>query len=581
MFSAGEDSGHVAHRLLENIRIVYMPSSGVYFQFCVGKNGRSTPLAYEQPMMNQGGKLMTRVGLSLLLVSMLFWVGCVGKDTHMKTLEELDATKKAASLTEAQLREQLEAQEKAHAKLASDLSAVQDELATGRQNLATTQKSLYDERDGRRSVEAALEKLRADLQEAERVRGELRARRDVLEAKNDSQARALASANARIASLEEQQNELAASVTGARDKARDLETKLSAALTRADALQDDKQRLLSGTTTAQDEIARLQKRAGELESEAARAADLAKRLEERDQLIGSLRQASSDRETLAGKVASLTEELNQAERRLVSATEAGVQIEKEKNQLRNERDQLKEAEARLTEQLNQTEQRLASASEVAAAIGKERDQLKEAQGKLTGEQQKLLADLKAQEAERAKLEKERAAKEAEILRLTKAHDDLSRSLQDEIAKGNITIQQVRDRLTINMVDKVLFDSGQAQVKPAGLKVLKQVSDIVKDVPDKQIRIEGHTDNVPISARLREKFPSNWELSTARATTVVRYLIDEGGINRSTISAAGFADTRPVASNESDEGKASNRRIEIVLYPKDLSEIADELRANNR
>lgn len=177
----------------------------------------------------------------------------------------------------------------------------------------------------------------------------------------------------------------------------------------------------------------------------------------------------------------------------------------------------------------------------------------------------------------AKLEQERVAKEAEIERLTKTYDDLAKSLQDEIAKGDIKIKQVRDRLTINMVDRVLFDSGQAQVKPAGLNVLTQVSDVLKKVTDKQIRIEGHTDNVPIGVKLRGKFPTNWELSTARATSVVRYLIEEGGVDRATIAAGGYADTQPLESNETEAGKAANRRIEIVLYPKDLGGIAGQMK----
>ncbi|MEE9204793.1 MAG: flagellar motor protein MotB, partial [Nitrospirales bacterium] len=123
------------------------------------------------------------------------------------------------------------------------------------------------------------------------------------------------------------------------------------------------------------------------------------------------------------------------------------------------------------------------------------------------------------------------------------------------------------------VDRVLFDSGRAQVKPDGLKVLKRVSDILKNVTDKQIRIEGHTDNVPIGPKIIERFPTNWELSTARATSVVRYLIEKGGVGRVTLSAAGYAYNKPVASNEALEGRAENRRIEIVLYPKDLSDIA--------
>ena len=128
-----------------------------------------------------------------------------------------------------------------------------------------------------------------------------------------------------------------------------------------------------------------------------------------------------------------------------------------------------------------------------------------------------------------------------------------------------------------MVDRVLFDSGQAQVKPAGMKILKQVAEVLNTVTDKQIRIEGHTDNIPISTKLQGRFKTNWELSTARATTVVRYLIDQGGVDRQYLSAVGYADTRAVASNDSEEGRTSNRRIEIVLYPRDLKEIAGQLK----
>ena len=117
-----------------------------------------------------------------------------------------------------------------------------------------------------------------------------------------------------------------------------------------------------------------------------------------------------------------------------------------------------------------------------------------------------------------------------------------------------------------MVDRVLFDSGQAQVKPAGVLVLKQVADVLNKITDKQIRIEGHTDNVPISSKLQDRFKTNWELSTARATTVVRYLIDHGGVDRQYLSAVGYADTHPIASNDTEEGRSSNRRIEIVLVP---------------
>src|SRR5437867_1385800 len=213
------------------------------------------------------------------------------------------------------------------------------------------------------------------------------------------------------------------------------------------------------------------------------------------------------------------------------------------------------------------------ASELEAETARANDLVKQ----LSERDQQLNERLKAEAADKIRLEQERAAKDAEIQRLTRTHEELTKSLQAEIAKGDIKIKQVRDRLTINMVDRVLFDSGQSKVKPSGLKVLKQVSDILKNVTDKQIRIEGHTDNVPIGVKLKDRFQTNWELSTARATSVVRYLIEEGGVDRANLSAVGYADTKPIASNETEEGRTANRRIEIALYPKDLSEIANQLK----
>ncbi|MGQ0812532.1 MAG: OmpA family protein [Nitrospiraceae bacterium] len=482
----------------------------------------------------------------VLAVAGLTATGCVSRSTHTQTLAELDQARRTSAQTVAALDDlkkqsaaDIEAREGVKAKLSNKLLAAQSDLDKTRQNLDAVQKKFDSEREGRQAAQAEVSKLTGDHQEAQRQNGELKRERDLLQARADDLQQ-------RLEGLEKEKNQLIASHSEARDKARDLETKLASEAAQLAALREDKQRLLSGTTTAQEEIARLQKRAGELETHAARVADLTKRLEERDQEIGTLRQAASDRETLASKLAAVSDEL----------------------------EKLKQTQETLQASLQQEQERLKDEAAQKGKLDQERQQLL---ASLQQEQDRL----KAQEAEKNRLEQERLAKEEEIRRLTQTHEDLTKSLQAEIAKGDITIQQVRDRLTINMVDRVLFDSGQAQVKPAGLKVLKQVSDVLKKINDKQIRIEGHTDNVPIGAKLREKFATNWELSTARATSVVRYLIDEGGVDRSIISAAGYADTRPMAGNDVEEGRTANRRIEIVLYPKDLSDIMKQVKADAR
>lgn len=168
-------------------------------------------------------------------------------------------------------------------------------------------------------------------------------------------------------------------------------------------------------------------------------------------------------------------------------------------------------------------------------------------------------------------------KENEIANVKSTYETLVKEMQKEIEKGDIKITQAVDRLSVNLVEKILFDSGEAAVKPEGLKILKRVGDILKGVSDKQIRIEGYTDNVKLGAKLRQRYPTNWELSTARATNVVRYLQDKVGVDPRMLSAAGLSEYKPVASNETTEGRAQNRRIEIVLLPLDVDRVLEELK----
>lgn len=385
--------------------------------------------------------------------------GCVTKETHTKTLAELDAAKATSTQQAAEL-DLLRQKSKAQAEQMQ-------------QQMASLQEGLSKEEAQRKAVEREAAALAKEREALLARSSELQSRLDGLERDKGQLNSELSSVRGQIGNLE--------------------------------------QKFASGTASAQGEIAALQKRAAELEAEAAR-------------------------------IAKEKEGLRQQQSQLASA------LEQERQRVKTE-----EAEkARLAKEQSQ----------LAAALEQERERVK------------------AEEAEKARLEHERAAKEAEIAKLNRTQEELSKSLQDEIAKGNITIQQVRDQLTINMVDRVLFDSGQAQVKPAGIKVLKQVSDVLKNVSDKQIRIEGHTDNVPISTKLQDKFKSNWELSTTRATTVVRYLTDQGGVDRHALSAVGYADTKPIASNDKESGRSANRRIEIVLYPRDLSKIGSQTHSGN-
>lgn len=157
-------------------------------------------------------------------------------------------------------------------------------------------------------------------------------------------------------------------------------------------------------------------------------------------------------------------------------------------------------------------------------------------------------------------------KEEEIERLKGTYDDLVVNMKEEIEQGQIKVTQLADRLSVSMVDKILFPSGSAEVTPAGMSVLRRVGNILKTTKDKIIRVEGHTDNVPIHPRLKKQFPTNWELSTTRATNVVRFLQEEVDIEGLRLQAVGMAEYHPVASNSTTGGRSQNRRIEIALLP---------------
>ena len=140
------------------------------------------------------------------------------------------------------------------------------------------------------------------------------------------------------------------------------------------------------------------------------------------------------------------------------------------------------------------------------------------------------------------------------------------SLKDQIAAQEIEVVEVDDKLKVIFIDKILFDSGSVDLNVRGKELLMIMAGSLKETGNQDILVEGHTDDVPLSAALRKRFPSNWELSTARAAAVARFFQQAGGIQPERLSARGYSFYRPVASNETEKGRHQNRRIEIILAP---------------
>lgn len=158
-----------------------------------------------------------------------------------------------------------------------------------------------------------------------------------------------------------------------------------------------------------------------------------------------------------------------------------------------------------------------------------------------------------------------------IEELSQALDELSQTkkllesrLSQEIQDKQVRLEMMEKGLVITFVADVLFDSGKARIRQEAYPILDKVAVVLKEnVPQLKVGIEGHTDNEPIRF---SGWKSNWELSSGRALSVLHYLVDEQGILPERVSAIGYGEYRPVASNDTQEGRQLNRRVEIVILP---------------
>ena len=258
-------------------------------------------------------------------------------------------------------------------------------------------------------------------------------------------------------------------------------------------------------------------------------------------------QKQSEADTLQRQLSAMTDENARLKEQIDRLTAEKEKLAAEKNNLTADSNDL---DARL---VAKTEELARTIAETTRAI----EELKNKNAELEGDKQML----------RESIALFKKTKEEEVQTVSRTYEDLLNEMKGEIEQGQIAITELKGKLTVDVVDKILFDSGRAEVKPEGLEVLKRVVEILKTVTDKIIRVEGHTDNVPIAGTLAKRYPTNWELSAARAINITRYLEKEG-LDPALLSAAAFGEYQPVADNETPEGRAKNRRIAIILLPKE-------------
>jgi chemotaxis protein MotB len=201
----------------------------------------------------------------------------------------------------------------------------------------------------------------------------------------------------------------------------------------------------------------------------------------------------------------------------------------------------------------------AAATQRAQAVEGEKTELAQKVEKLEAEKTELATA-------KEELSKDVQAKTGELAQLKGTFDGLQDKMKDEIAKGDIRLSQSGGKLRVDLVDKILFDSGEAVISKRGEGVLSRLGGVLAAMDDKQIQVSGHTDSNPISEKLASQFPTNWELSVSRAINVVRFLEEKANVPAKNLIASGYGQHHPIASNKSAAGRARNRRIEILLTP---------------
>jgi chemotaxis protein MotB len=289
--------------------------------------------------------------------------------------------------------------------------------------------------------------------------------------------------------------------------------------------------------------------------------ELSKVIQNRDHTIVELRE---NLETETSWADDLKEKLRKAQGEIKSLEGQTSALRKQKRisepQVKQMKSGYEAAVTELNQEIRKRDLRIAELEnkfqETQSETNTLKDKIKEAESGIEDLEQRI-----------SKLFGEKNLLKTQMDQLKSTHASMVSELKNEVKKKEVTIEELEDKLTITFVDRILFEFGKANISPGGREILTRVGKILKNAKDKKIRVVGHTDNVAIMKEYRYKFPSNWELSAARAAAVVRHFQEEIGIDPENLEAVGHSFYDPVATNETEEGRAQNRRVNIVIAPK--------------
>jgi len=309
-----------------------------------------------------------------------------------------------------------------------------------------------------------------------------------------------------------------------------------------------------------------------LEEEVARYQNETEGLEGR---LLALKGEKATAEAKIGQLKSTYEAL--VSKRLKELQNAQARISELENEINVKDQRLSESEETLRTLQKDLEQEEKTKEDLRAEVSSKDTLITELQERLQGSQSHVLSlkdkiaryqnEIQGLEGKLLALKGEKATAEAKVGQLKSTYEDLISDLKQQIENREVTIKTFEEKISVTFVDRILFEFGKATITPEGRMVLKRVGDILKKVQGRKIRVVGHSDNIAILPEYQHKFPSNWELSSARAAAVVREFQKKIGLDPGNLEAVGRSFYEPVASNETAQGRAQNRRVEIIIAPK--------------
>ncbi|MCG2775501.1 MAG: OmpA family protein [Desulfobacterales bacterium] len=429
----------------------------------------------------------------------------------------------------------------------SRITFLEDEIAKDKKEIEGFQDQLSEMSGEKDKVEAKMAQLRslydADLSELNNANERI----SELESASNNKDQKLAEFEEKLQNLEKQLEEEKKAKAA-------LETELSYRDATTTELQEKLKSSQSRILYLDGEIA---KGKGEIEEIQRQLSDLET---EKALTVSKMDQLKSSYDINSMALKSANERISELENTISVKNQRLSSFEEELNNLEKQLEEEKKVKAALETELTYRD----------AATTELQEKLKSSQSRilfLEDEIAKGKGEIERLQLKLSNITGEKDITEIKIAQLKTTYENLVSDLKKQIENQEVTIKTFEEKISVTFVDRILFEFGKAKISPKGRMILGKIGNTLKNVQGKQIRVVGHTDDVPISPGYHYKFPSNWELSAARAASVVNYLQNEQGLDPANLEAVGRSFYEPIASNETSKGRAQNRRVNIIIVPK--------------